>query len=234
MVLSHYIDYKVNCSCCEDRSCAVNVLNKNELELLHENSHEIEIKKGEIFLRSGVLNTHIIYLKKGYVKEFVISKNKKNKILQIVKPRAYLGLHSLFGDRVSHFSYAALSDLKVCYINISTFKNLVKINGAFAHELLTFVCQETLYNYDRFINQVQKNTNGRFADVLLYLSDEIFDSLKFELPLNRLELSELIGLSRENTARVITKFKEDKIINITNRAIEILKPDLLKKISLNG
>ena len=225
---------KTSCSACEDKSCAVSFLKGHELDLLNDNSHEIEIKKGESLLRSGVLNSHIIYLKKGFVKEFIIGLNKKAKILQIIKPRAYLGLHSLFGDRVNHFSYVALEDLIVCFIDINTFKSLVKENGIFAHELLVYVCQESLYSFDRFINQIQKNTNGRFADVLLYLSENIYHSQNFEIPLTRIELSELIGISRENTARVISKFKADGIIKIAGKKIEIIKTDLLREISLNG
>ncbi|MBI5217819.1 MAG: Crp/Fnr family transcriptional regulator [Bacteroidia bacterium] len=198
---------KSNCSVCKDKSCAVSVLNEKQLGLLNNNSREIEIKKGEIILRSGILNSHIIYLKKGYVKEFIVGLNKKIKILQIIKQRSYMGLHSLFGDKINHYSYTALEDLKICYIDINVFKKLVKENGDFAYELLVYVCKDSLNNFYRLINQSQKNTNGRFADVILYLSENICNSQHFELPLTRQELSELIGISRENTARVISKFK---------------------------
>jgi CRP-like cAMP-binding protein len=235
-MLSGYLtlNKKISCEICEDKSCAVSVLMEKQIALLDQNSHEIEIKKGETIIRSGVLNSHIIYLKEGYVKEFIVGLNNKAKILQIIKPRAYLGLHSLFGDRVTHFSYKALEKLRVCYIDINVFKQLVRENGDFAHELLIYVCQESLYNYNRFINQIQKNTNGRFADVLIYLSEDIFNSRTFELPLTRQELSELIGISRENTARVISKFKSDGIIDISGKTIEIIKTELLRKISTNG
>lgn len=225
---------KNNCSVCKDRSCAVAILNEKQLDFLNTNSLEVNVKKGEIILRSGILNSHIIYLKTGYVKEFIVGHNQKAKILQIIKPHSYLGLHSLFGDKVNHYSYSALVDLKICYIDIDAFKKLVKENGDFAYELLVYVCKDSLYSFYRFINQSQKNTNGRFADVLLYLSENIYNSEQFELPLTRLELSELIGISRENTARVISKFKADGIIKVAGKSIDIVKADLLRKISKNG
>lgn len=225
---------KHNCKYCEDKSCAVAVLNDTQFELLNENFQESEVKKGEIIIRAGALNSHIIYLRSGYAKEFFIDANQKTQIIQIVKHHSYLGLQSLFGDKVNHYSYAALEDLKICYIDINIFKSLIRENGNFANELLVYICKESLYNFSRFIQQSQKKINGRFADIMLYLSEKIYNSNEFMLHLNRQELADLIGVSRENTARVLSKFKSDKIIAVEGKKFKILKNELLHKISKNG
>ena len=225
---------KNNCKLCEEKSCAVSTLNKQQLDLLSNNCVESKVKKGEIILRSGAMVSHIIYLKTGYVKEFIVGEDEKSKILQVVKPQSYLGLHSLFGDKVNHYSYSALEDLKICYIDISIFNQFIKDKGEFAYEILSYVSKESLNNFFRFINQSNKRINGRFADVLLYFSEYIFDSLNFNILLSRQELAELIGISRENTARVLAKFEADRIISISGKNIEIHKIDLLRKISKNG
>lgn len=223
-----------NCSDCVDMSCAVSLLNKKQFELLSGNSIESNVKKGEIIIRADSLISNIIYLKTGYVKEFIVSSDKKTHIIQILKNHSYLGLHSLFGDKINHYSYAALEDLKVCYIDISVFKQLIKENGSFAYQILADVGKENIFNYYRFVSNTHKKTDGRFANVLIYLSDIIYETTSFELQLTRQELANLIGISRENTTRVITKFKDDGIININGRHIEIVKEDLLKKIAKNG
>jgi CRP-like cAMP-binding protein len=225
---------KSSCSDCVDMSCAVSLLNKAEYELLSNHSIESEIKKGEIIIRSDALISNIIYLKTGYVKEFVVSSNTKTRIIQILKPHTYLGIHSLFGDKINHYSYAALEDLKICYIDINIFKQLVKENGNFAFQILKEVGKENLYNYYRFISNSHKKTDGRFADILLYLSEKIYENSKFKLQLTRQELADLMGVSRENLTRVLSKFKEDNIIAVTHDYIEIIKPDLLSTISKNG
>lgn len=225
---------RITCTDCSEKSCVVSLLNDNQLALLSENSLESSVKKGEVILRAGALVSHIIYLKTGYVKEHFIGPSKKNQILQIVKYHSYLGLHSLFGDKINHYSYTALEDLKICYIDINIFKQFVKENGGFAYELLVYVCKESLYSYFRFINKGEKKVNGRFADALLYLSEKIYGSQKFKIMLTRSELAELVGVSRENTARVLSKFVEEKIIHISGNEIEILKPDILHIISKTG
>ena len=222
------------CENCEDKSCAVSTLNDTQLDILNNNCQEVDVKKGEIILRAGALTSHIIYLKTGYAKEFIVGPNDKSKILQIVKHRSYLGLHSMFGDKINHYSYSALVDLKICYININIFQQFIRERGDFAYEVMVYLCQESLNNLYHLINQSNKRINGRFADVLLYFAENIYDSLNFDMLLSRQELSELLGISRENTARVLSKFQADGLININGKFVEILKLDLLRKISRNG
>ncbi|MBK7030088.1 MAG: Crp/Fnr family transcriptional regulator [Bacteroidales bacterium] len=225
---------KSSCCDCIDMSCAVSLLNKAQFELLSNHSIESEIKKGEIIIRSDVLISNIIYLKTGYVKEFVVSSSKKSRIIQILKPHTYLGIHSLFGDKINHYSYAALEDLKICYIDINTFKQLVKENGNFAFQILSEVGKENLYNYYRFISNSHKKTDGRFADILLYLAEKIYENNHFPLQLTRQEMGDLVGVSRENLTRVMTKFKQEGIIEVTRDHVQIVKDDILRTISKNG
>lgn len=225
---------KTDCAICKDRSCAAAHLKPKELDLLTSNSQVLDVKKGETIMREGALTSHIIYLRSGYVKEYSVTENNKVNILQIIKHHSYLGLLSLFGDKVNHYSYTALEDSRICYIDINVFRRLIKENGDFAQEVLSYVCKESLQNYHRIINRNYKNANGCFADVLIYLSKKINNDTKFDLLLSRQELADLIGISRENTTRLISKFKADGIINLNGKSIEIKKLDLLYKISKNG
>lgn len=224
----------VNCLVCNEKSCAAAVLTDNQLASLNNNSRETDIRKGETILKAGALTSHIVYLKTGFVKEHVEGPGQKSKILQIIRRQSYLGLQSLFGARVNHYSYTALADLKVCFIDINAFMEFIKDRGQFAFEVLSYVSRESLSKDYHLINQGHKKMYGRFADVLLYLSDEIFEANKFDILLTRQELAELAGMSRENTARALSHFREEGILNITGRNVEILKHDLLKQISKNG
>ena len=232
-----FIDYnnkKNSCRDCKEKSCAAAVLSLEEVDIINENSREAEFNKGEIILHEGSLTSHIIYLKSGLVKEYIKNTTGKEQIIQIVKKYTYLGLPSLFGDRVNHYSYAALEDIKVCYIDINVFNNLVKQNGSFAFEILVSVSRDSLNNFHRFMNQSQKKTYGRVADTILYFSKIIYESTSFEFPFTRQELADLIGISRESTTRVLTKFKEDGILTLNGRNVQINNPDLLQQISKNG
>ncbi len=226
---------KINsCSDCQVKSCAAAVLNPSEINLVNENSRETHFRKGDIILHEGSMTSHIIYLKSGLVKEYQKGPGDTEQILQIVKKYTYLGLQSLFGDRINHYSYAALEDITVCYIDLNVFNQLIRDNGNFAFEILVSVSRDSLNNFHRFMSQSQKKTFGRVADALIYFSKIIYECESFEVPFTRQELADLIGISRESATRVLTKFREDGILRLEGRTIGILNPELLLQISKNG
>nr|NQU92576.1 Crp/Fnr family transcriptional regulator [Bacteroidota bacterium] len=225
---------KESCAICKDRSCAVSILNDSELELLEQNCSEGMFRKDEIIFHQGSIISHIVYVRTGLVLEYLKGNSGRNQIIQIVKNRSYLGLPSLFGDRVNNYSYKALEALTVCYIDINTFKNLIKTNGNFAYEILVSVCQDSLNSHHRFLNINAKQTFGKVADALLYFARVIFENNTFELSLTRSDIGALIGISRESTTRALNKFQTEGIIRTTSSKFEILKPHMLQKISESG
>ncbi|MEI7980127.1 MAG: Crp/Fnr family transcriptional regulator [Bacteroidota bacterium] len=222
------------CRDCKEKSCAAAALNLEEIDLVNENRTETSFRKGDIILQEGSMTSHIIYLKSGLVKEYIKNQNEKEQILQIVKKYSYLGLQSLFGDRINHYSYAALEDIKVCYIDINVFNRLIRQNGNFAYEILVSISRDNLNNFHRFMRQSQKNTYGRVADALLYFHKIIYENPAFEIPFSRQEFADLIGLSRESATRALTKFKDEGILSIDGRRIGILNLDLLIQINKHG
>jgi CRP-like cAMP-binding protein len=225
---------KIHCSDCSEKSCAAAVLGPSEIDLINENSMEAEFRKGDILIHEGSLNSNIIYLKSGLVKEYVKTPDNNEQILQIIKKFSYLGLQSLFGDRVNHYSYAALESIKVCYIDVNIFNRLIRENGEFAYQILVSVSRDSLNNFHRFMSQSHKKTYGKLADAILYFSKIIYDDIEFELPFTRQELADLIGISRESATRVLLKLKEDGIVGVEERRIRINNLELLQQISRNG
>ena len=224
----------MKCHDCIDKSCATAVLDGLELDLIFRNRYITSVKKHTNILNEGSPTSHIIYLRSGLVKEFILRPDNQEQILQIILPHSYLGLTSLFGDKVNHYSYSALTDLDLCYINIDTFTNLVKSNGNFAFEILSSVGRDSLNSFHRFIDQSHKKIYGRIADILLYFSKVIFSGNKFQLPLTRQEIADMVGTSRESTGRVLAKFQGEGIIGMHGKNITIHDPVKLEKISKYG
>lgn len=232
----HQPDYKIftNCQMCDDRSCASQTLSIPELDLLSKSCNEANFEKGDIILAEGSRTSHIVYLREGLVKEYGKKGLHEEHILQVVKPHSYLGLHSIFSDSNNHYSYAALTPVRVCFIELSVFSNFIRDNGRFGYEILSSVCNDSLNNYHRFIDQHQKKIYGKVADALLYFSTLIFEKDKFELPLSRKEIAYMIGTSRESVSKQISGFEQDNIIAVSGRNIEILDMQRLQNISRVG
>jgi CRP-like cAMP-binding protein len=220
-----------HCCDCKDRSCLTASLDDQEIDLIFKNRYISEVRKGTNILNEGSPVSHIIYLRKGLVKEYILRPDNLEQILQIIKPHSFLGMTSLFGDKINRYSYEALTDLKLCYVDIDVFITLVRNNGNFAFEILTSVGRDSLENFRRFIDQSHKKINGRIADILIYFSRIIFSSNVLQIPLTRLELAEMAGTSRESTGRVIARLRSDGIIKISGKKIIITDMKKLENIS---
>ena len=233
-MISDFSKKSNSCIDCKDKSCAAAILHPEELDQISINSRETSFRKGDILVQAGSMTSNIIYLKSGLVKEYVSNTGDREQILQIVKKFTYLGLPSLFGDRVNHYSYAALTEVKVCYIDINVFNQLVRKNGNFAYEILVSVSRDSLNNFHRFMSQSQKKIYGRVAEAMLYFARIIFEQESFELPFTRQEFADLIGVSRESATRVLLKFQSEGLLSIHGRMIKIENPVMLDRISRNG
>jgi len=226
--------YNTDCIHCGIKSQAVETLGIKELEFLNNNCAEVYVKPGEYIIKEGTLSSHIAYLKSGLAKVHMKGPRQLDQILKIVTPGNYIGIQTILVQKVHSYSASALEDSRVCYIDTQSFNELANKNNRFANALIKYLCEEELSYYNRFINQSQKQVNGRLADALLYFSTEIKKSDEFILPLSRYDLAALIGSRRESIARSLKELIEIGVIRAEGKKITILNKELLIKISKKG
>jgi CRP/FNR family transcriptional regulator len=198
----------INCRLCEFKSNAASQLKAEELDVLGSNCAQVEFKPGDNIFKQNALSSNIIYVQKGFIKLHMLGPDRES-ILRISKAPTYLGIPTTMGDRINHYSATALTEVIACFIDINAFKKFIFRNGNFAYEIILDLCKNELYNFHSCVNKVQKQLNGRIADALLYLADEFFKSDQYELFLNRNELADLVGSSRESVSRVLNQFQEE-------------------------
>jgi CRP/FNR family transcriptional regulator len=75
---------------------------------------------------------------------------------------------------------------------------------------------------------------GKIADVLIELSERIYNSDIFKIPLTQEDLGNLVDSSRESVSRVLTEFEKDGIIKLSGKKVEIINRKSLLLISSNG
>jgi CRP/FNR family transcriptional regulator len=107
-------------------------------------------------------------------------------------------------------------------------------NGGLAYEIILDLCRNELADYKRYASLSQKQLPGRLAEIILCMSGYVFKSKKFELPLSINELSDFISTSRESVSRQLSEFCKEGIISMNKKEIEIIREDILSKISVNG
>ncbi|MEE4196860.1 MAG: Crp/Fnr family transcriptional regulator [Bacteroidales bacterium] len=223
------------CVECEKKSLCFRQLSEDELRLTNENKVQIRFKKGEIIAKQGSFVTHVMYIKQGIAKVYKETAMDSNLILDIIPEGRLIGLTTLFhSDNIARFSVSALSDTVICSIDRQVIEQLIYKNNNFAKTVISSLNTEALQFYDKMASLTQKQMNGRVADALIYLSENIFGSAQFEMILSRKDLAEFTGMSTMSVVRTLKELRKEGIILDDKGKIDIKNLELLKKISQNG
>ncbi len=225
----------VKCRNCVIKSSAVSVLNYDELSILEKGCFQTKFSKGELIFKEGTPAKHITYIREGFVKLSKTITDEKEYIVSISKKGAYLGIQNLNKTNNSnYFSAHALTDTLVCFLDIDYFDQLIKRNGEFASEVVSYIINDEMNNFDRFIKNVQHQLPGRLANILFYFCQQVYGENPFNLNLTKTELASLIGTSRESVTRLLKDFQDDRIIKMDKTSIQIVDKAKLKEIKLKG
>ncbi len=226
--------YLNSCTNLNNTNCCFDELTEEEKKLIDKNKVVLTYKKGENICKQGAFASHIIFLREGLAKIYLEGKSK-NLILKISTSGNLIGLPCIYDDN-NIFLYSATTYVssEVELIGIDLFKQLILQNPKFAYRIINLLNENTVQTYGRFHCLTNKQMHGRMADILMCLSQRVFKHENFNLPLSRADLAELTGMSTESVIRVMKDFKDDGLINIKGKDIELLNVEMLMKISELG
>jgi CRP-like cAMP-binding protein len=224
---------KSDCNLCEIKSKAASKLSAEEIEKLSFSCALVKFRRGDSLIRQGTFSTNVAYLRSGLAKIHIAGPYHEQ-IVRIVKAPSYLGLPTTFGDKINQYSVTVIEAAEVCFIDIDTFRFLLKANHGFSYEILLEICSNELEVFHRCANRTQKQMRGKIADVLLELSERIYNSDSFNIPLTQEDLGNLVDSSRESVSRVLTEFEKDGIIRLSGKKVGIINKKSLLLISANG
>ena len=209
-------------------------LSVDEKKYLHENCINVKYKRGEVICKQGTYASHLIMIDKGLAKVY-LDDGVNSLVLKVIPEGNLLGLSSI-NDFFNTFQYSALAyvDTETKQIEINAFRTLLKNNSEFAKAIIDVLCSNNTQIYSRFFCITHKQSFGRLADIILCLSDRIFKSNEFHLPLTRKDLAELSGMSAETVARMLKKFNDEGLIKTDGKNIKILDSYKLERISEIG
>jgi len=224
---------KSDCKDCAIKSKAASKLSAEEIEKLSFSCAFVKFNQGDPLIMQGTFSTNVAYLRSGLAKIHIAGPYHEQ-IVRIVKAPSYLGLPTTFGDKINQYSVSVIESAEVCFIDIDTFRYLLKANHNFSYEILLEICNNELEVFHRCANRTQKQMRGKIADVLIEFSERIYNCDIFKIPLNQEDLGNLVDTSRESVSRVLTEFENDGIIKLSGKKVEIINKRSLALISANG
>jgi CRP/FNR family transcriptional regulator len=215
----------IECESCEaSKYCYSNTLEQADFEHI-----DIRYSKGDMIFKQGTIAPHVMLLKEGLVKIFLEHDNQRQTIC--LEKEGFIGLESMYTDQHFQYSVMALTDVKVCLIEIKEFQRRVLENGRLGAALITDLNKRSHYLYQRIIALTRKQAHGRIADIILCLAGRIFESDEFTIPCKQKELAEMAAISPESLSRILKDFKSEGVVSMAGKVVTVLDRSKLEMIS---
>jgi CRP/FNR family transcriptional regulator len=166
---------------------------------------------------------------RGVLKLSVSTADGREQIVGVVFPSDFIGRP--FGKE-SPYGITALTEAEVCIFTRSAFDSFAKDHPNLQHKLL----QRTLDELDRARQWMmllgRKTASERIATLLIEVSNRLGATGcsaiepfldRFELPMDRQQMGDVLGLTIETVSRQLTKLKDADIIELPDRRSVIIK-----------
>lgn len=208
-------------------------LTDDELELIEFEKTSSFFKRGSTIYREGTRINGFYCINDGIVKIYKTGIDGKEQIIRFAKKGEIIGFRSVLARELACSSAEVISDTQACYLPSELLITLIKNNGNFSLELIQLTCRE-LGEANTFITDIaQKTVRERLAEILIRLKNEfgISEDRVLQISLTREELANIVGTATESVIRLLSEFKQDKLIDLDGRKIKLINIQELEKVS---
>lgn len=190
-------------------------------------------KKGSIIYREGSRLTGFYCVTRGIIKIFKTGMDGKEQIIRFAKRGEIIAYRSLLSQELACTTSKVIEEAVLCHIPYQTLIYLIQNNWEFSHHMLQIVCKELREANDFITDIAQKTVRERLAEILLLLKDsfELDQTKTLQISLTREELANMIGTATESVIRLLSEFKQDKLIELQGRKIKLLNLPALTKVA---
>jgi len=208
-------------------------LNDDEFNRLNYEKTCSVYKKATIIYREGSRLTGFFCVTRGIIKIFKTGIDGKEQIIRFAKKGEIIAYRSLLSQELACTAAKVIEEAVLCHIPYQTLLFLIKSNWQFSHHMLQIVCHELREANDYITDIAQKTVRERLAEVLLLLKDsfEVDNQNTLQISLTREELANTVGTATESVIRLLSEFKQDKLIELQGRKIKFLDIPSLKRVA---
>ena len=213
-----------DCSQCVVRNRAICAgLEPDELDALGQLGRKQRVTRGQTVVWEGDDSVVVANVIEGVLKVSMSISDGREQIVGLVFASDFIGRP--FGQQ-SPYSVTALTDAELCIFSRSTFDSFARQHPELEHKLL----RRTLIELDRAHEWMlllgKKTATERIATLLLEMSARLGETGcaadnsaldRFELPLDRQQMGDVLGLTIETVSRQLSLLKADGVINLPDR-----------------
>ena len=208
-------------------------LSKEERELLNQEKNCNSYLKGDIIYHEGNRISGCYCVNRGILKIYKTGIEGKEQIIAFAQKGDIIGYRSILSSEPACTPAQVIDDTLLCYIPSDVLLSLVKSNSSFSLDLMQLTCKE-LNQANMYIKDIaQKTVRERLAEILLMLKSTFGEDTDgyLQIILTREDLANIVGTATESVIRLLSEFKSDNLIELSNKKIKLLNINALKKLS---
>ena len=221
------------CSNCNHNICAKKVsifssLDDEDIKKIVQMTGHKSYFKGDYLCHEGDITSKLFIVNEGKVKLSKFNKEGKEQILRILSNGSFFGEYYLFSDQEPYnFSAIAISDVKICTLSKSDMDILLKDHPDINLKILQEISRRLIQTENLAQNLSTNDTSSKVAYVLLKLSERYGrvekNQIHIDIPINREEMANYAGVTRETMSRKLSSFEQSEIIKTQGNKIIIIK-----------
>jgi CRP-like cAMP-binding protein len=223
------------CSTCKVfKKSYFSILENGDLESLKYEKSSSFYKTGQLVFHEDSRAVGVYCLNSGKVKLYKVGNDGKEQIVRFITPGELFGYSSIIGSRTYLLTAEAIEDSIICFINLNTFSDLTDKYPEITKTLIKALGHMLNETEERMIAIAQKPVRERLAEALLTLCHKFHpEGCKDNnvLNLSREDLANIVGSATETIIRLLSEFREEKLISIEGRRIILKDVRKLKRIA---
>jgi CRP/FNR family transcriptional regulator len=193
-----------------------------------------KIPKDSLLYRVGDTFTNLYAIRLGHFKTFQITQGGDQQVTGFQMSGELLGMDAISTD-LHHCNAVALEDSEVCEIPFTRLESLFGDIPTLLRHFHRMMSQEITREQSIMLLLGNMRADQRFAAFLVNLSSRYaargYSPTSFQLRMGREEIGNYLGLTIESISRLLSKFKKQRLLKVSNRAIEIPDLALLKEVA---
>ena len=192
------------------------------------------VLKGAMLFRIGDPFVNLYAIRLGHFKTYQINQGGEEQVTGFQMAGELLGMDAISAER-HHCNAMALEDSEVCEIPFGSLQLLLGHMPTLLRHFHRMMSQEITREQNVMLLLGNMQAPQRFAAFLVNLASRYeargYSPTNFQLRMSREDIGNYLGLTIESISRLLSKFKKEGLLRVSNREIEVLNPVLLKSIT---
>jgi len=202
------------------------------LEELRQKGKTKRVERKQIIYVEGDEPGYLYYLTKGQVKTYKRFKDGRELSSSLYNDGAFFGYESLCSAEPYAESAATLIDSEIIQISKNDFMQYLLSYQAVSKKFIDLLSGNVRDKGQQMLQLAYSSVRKRVAEALLQVATKfgLNESDSCTVKISRDDLAALVGTASETVSRMLADFKEEKLIDKSGNAINIISLEKLRNV----